>query len=110
MSAARVSSGGHNIPTNDIKRRYPRSFQNLKTHLKRCDLAYIYDNSKNYKLIASYRNGIMHRQNDTPEFIRQYLSFLFLLSFLCPLLSDGQSVTVQARLHGHRGGLDYHYL
>ncbi len=30
---ARVAAGGHNIPDEDIIRRYPRSFQNLKTRL-----------------------------------------------------------------------------
>jgi predicted ABC-type ATPase len=71
--SARVSGGGHNIPIDDIKRRYPKSLQNLQAHLRLCDIAYIYDNSKSYKLIASYRNGLIHKQNDTPEFIRHYL-------------------------------------
>lgn len=33
------------------------SFQNLKAHLKLCDLGYIFDNSKHYQLIASYRHA-----------------------------------------------------
>ena len=71
--AARVTRGGHNIPTQDIKRRYPKSFQNLKAHLQLCDLAYVYDNSQKYKLIASYRNGLIHRQHEVPNFIKSYL-------------------------------------
>lgn len=71
--ASRVSRGGHNIPLDDIKRRYPKSFKNLKAHLKLCDLGYIYDNSKHYKLIASYRNGTLHRQNELPDFITPFI-------------------------------------
>jgi predicted ABC-type ATPase len=71
--AARVARGGHNIPTHDIKRRYPKSFKNLKMHLRPCELAYIYDNSKHYKLIVSYRNGLIYRSNELPSFIKPYL-------------------------------------
>ena len=71
--ASRVSRGGHNIPMNDINRRYPKSFQNLKAHLRLCDLGYIYDNSNHYSLIASYRNGNLYRQNELPNFIQSYL-------------------------------------
>ena len=70
---ARVSRGGHDIPAQDIQRRYPKSFQNLKAYLRLCDLAYIYDNSGHYKFIASYRNGLIHRQNELPKFIKAYL-------------------------------------
>ena len=71
--AARVSHGGHNIPVADIKRRYPKSFENLKPHLQLCDLAYIYDNSTEYNLVAAYRDGLIHRQKDLPSFLRKYL-------------------------------------
>ena len=71
--AARVSRGGHNIPIDDIKRRYPKSFQNLKAHLGICDLGYIYDNSKQYKLLTSYRDGLLYRQSKLPNFIKSYL-------------------------------------
>ncbi|WP_026225273.1 AAA family ATPase [Teredinibacter turnerae] len=71
--AARVTRGGHNIPAEDIKRRYPKSFQNLKAHLQLADIAYIYDNSKEYSLVASYRDGLMHRQKDLPSFLNKYL-------------------------------------
>jgi len=70
---ARVSRGGHNIPVDDIARRYPKSFENLKAHLHLCDLAYIYDNSDHYKLIVSYRDGMIYRQSELPRFIKPYL-------------------------------------
>jgi len=71
--ALRVSKGGHNIPINDIKRRYPKSFDNLKAHLQLSDLGYIYDNSKGYALVARYRDGLIHRLNDLPNFMKRYL-------------------------------------
>lgn len=70
---SRVSKGGHNIPIQDIKRRYPKSFQNLKAHIRLTDLAYIIDNSKRYKAVASYRDGLPHFKHGTPEFIKKYL-------------------------------------
>lgn len=42
---ARVEAGGHNIPSEDIMRRYPKSFENLKQVLKEVDNAYIFNNS-----------------------------------------------------------------
>ncbi|MFK5950554.1 MAG: zeta toxin family protein [Methylococcales bacterium] len=71
--ALRVSKGGHNIPIKDISRRYPKSFKNLKAHLQLSDLGYIYDNSRNYSLVARYRNGIINKINELPHFIKPYL-------------------------------------
>lgn len=71
--AARVHAGGHNIPMADIKRRYPKSFRNLKAHLQLCDLGYIYDNSEKYRLIAHYRNGVIEHQSELPNWIAPYI-------------------------------------
>ena len=55
----RVAQGGHDIPLEDIRRRYPRSLENLFLYAKLCDQTYCYDNSENSpRLIFSYRNGI----------------------------------------------------
>ncbi len=69
----RVGKGGHNIPIKDIQRRYPKSFKNFKEHMRLCDLAYVYDNSDHYKLVATYRDGILHRQSDVPAWLSKYL-------------------------------------
>lgn len=71
--AIRVSKGGHNIPVDDIKRRYPKSFQNLKAHLQLSELGYIYDNSEDYSLVAKYRGGLVHRINHIPTFLKRYI-------------------------------------
>jgi predicted ABC-type ATPase len=72
--AKRVSLGGHAIPLEDVKRRYPRSLNNLKRYIKAFESAHIYDNSEHYKWVAAYRNGHIHKiANDTPAWLRVYL-------------------------------------
>jgi predicted ABC-type ATPase len=70
---ARVAEGGHDIPDADIQRRYLRSFRNLKRHLQISDLTYIYDNSDHYRRVASFRNGLIHRQDNIPAWLAPYL-------------------------------------
>ncbi|MDD2478482.1 MAG: zeta toxin family protein [Victivallaceae bacterium] len=41
----RVAQGGHNIPQEDIIRRYPRSISNLFDYMKVCDEVHCVDNS-----------------------------------------------------------------
>jgi predicted ABC-type ATPase len=43
--AQRVAEGGHNVPIEDIRRRYKRSLENLPIALQLVDNASIYDNS-----------------------------------------------------------------
>ena len=51
--ALRVSKGGHNIPTEIIKRRYLKGIKNLPKYLEIVDNWYLYDNSVGeYNLIA----------------------------------------------------------
>lgn len=44
--AARVSNGGHDIPTEDIIRRHDTSIQNLLSHLHLLDRLIVIDNSR----------------------------------------------------------------
>jgi predicted ABC-type ATPase len=50
----RVLVGGHNVPEEDVRRRYKRSFQNLPTAIQRADLTILFDNSaeEGYRLVA----------------------------------------------------------
>ena len=41
----RVLAGGHNVPEEDVRRRYKRSFENLATALQRADYTILFDNS-----------------------------------------------------------------
>lgn len=43
--AQRVAQGGHNVPEQDVRRRYTRSLANLATAIQKADHTIIYDNS-----------------------------------------------------------------
>lgn len=53
----RVSQGGHGIEEEDIRRRYKQSLENLKKIIPVCDIVEIYDNTKNFTSVATYKNG-----------------------------------------------------
>jgi len=50
----RVLAGGHDVPEEDVRRRYKRSFENLQIAIRRADHAILFDNSTEdgYRLIA----------------------------------------------------------
>ena len=50
----RVLAGGHDVPEEDVRRRYRRSFENLPIAIKRADHAVLFDNSTEdgYRLVA----------------------------------------------------------
>jgi len=50
----RVLAGGHDVPEDDVRRRYRRSFENLAIAIKRADHVILFDNSTEdgYRLIA----------------------------------------------------------
>jgi predicted ABC-type ATPase len=58
--AMRVSQGGHDVPEDKVKERYPRIMSNLKRALVEIPNAWVYDHSDleaGYRLIASRENG-----------------------------------------------------
>ena len=50
----RVLAGGHDVPPEDVRRRYERSFANLPIAIKRADHTILFDNSteEGYRLVA----------------------------------------------------------
>ena len=50
----RVLAGGHDVPEEDVRRRYRRSFENLSAAIKRADHVILFENStaEGYRLIA----------------------------------------------------------
>ncbi len=50
----RVLVGGHDVPELDVRRRYKRSFENLRAAISRADHTIVFDNSteEGYRLIA----------------------------------------------------------
>lgn len=72
--AKRVGMGGHSIPLDDVRRRYPRSMSNIKAHIKEFESAHIYDNSDNYRWIAAFRSGLVHKvAPDIPSWLSPYI-------------------------------------
>ena len=62
--AIRVKRGGHGISEKDIERRYIDTFCNLKFVLPDCNLAAFYDNTKEFRRFAIYKDGKLARVSD----------------------------------------------
>ena len=66
--AQRVRDGGHGIPPEDIERRYTESLENQKKVIPECDCVNIYDNTKSFRMIASFVHGeCRNRAENFPE-------------------------------------------
>ena len=66
---ARVEAGGHDVPEEDQRRRYPRTLANMNRLLPEADLAIVLDNSAvtGYVLVAFGHKGYMHWCEPVPE-------------------------------------------
>ena len=64
--ANRVARGGHDIPTQDVERRFARRFRDLGKLLPLCNEATFYDNGNGFRVVAFYRNGELLSATDTP--------------------------------------------
>lgn len=53
----RVRRGGHDIPLEDIRRRYEKRIRSLEAILPYCDEAVFFDNDNGFIKVAEYRNG-----------------------------------------------------
>ena len=53
----RVATGGHDIPRQDVERRFARRFEDVAKVLPYCDEAKFFDNDNGFVLVAEYRNG-----------------------------------------------------
>jgi predicted ABC-type ATPase len=65
----RVEKGGHDVPEEDQRRRYPRTLANMKRLLPDADFAVILDNSleTGYVFVAFGHKGYMHWNEPVPE-------------------------------------------
>ena len=66
---ARVEKGGHDVPEEDQRRRWPRTLANMKKLLSDADLAVLLDNSGNlgYVLVGFGHKDYMHWNEPLPE-------------------------------------------
>ncbi|MBD2772280.1 hypothetical protein [Iningainema tapete] len=74
--AQRVVEGGHNVPIEDIRRRYERSLQNLPTALQLADNISIYDNSSSvgHQNLLTIENGRINQQvPELPQWLTKAL-------------------------------------
>ena len=58
--AMRVSQGGHDVPTDKLTARFPRTMANLKQAIKDLPCVAIFDNDNlaaPFRLAAIYQNG-----------------------------------------------------
>ncbi len=67
----RVEKGGHNIPDDDVKRRFNKRFEDLISVLPYCNEVKLYDNENGFAEKAEYKNGtLIIKSSDIPEWLR----------------------------------------
>lgn len=73
----RVEKGGHDIPEQDVKRRYGKRFEDLANILPYCNEVRFYDNENGFVEKAEYKNGrLIAKSNDVPEWIKDFEMYL----------------------------------
>jgi predicted ABC-type ATPase len=91
----RVASGGHDVPDEKLRRRFPRTLANLRSAISVVNEAYLFDNSsteKPFRLVAVYSQGqVTVRGNLLPDWatrLPQLQSHEEMLKELLALLGD----------------------
>ncbi len=75
--ANRVKKGGHNIPTNDVARRFKNRFESLKKVIPLCDEVIFYDNENGFVKVAEIKNNKFTYTNGyRPQWIIDYFQNL----------------------------------
>lgn len=70
--ANRVSKGGHDIPPEDVKRRYEKRFDDLIKILPYCNEVIFFDNENGFAEKAEYKNGtLITKGGNIPEWIKE---------------------------------------
>jgi predicted ABC-type ATPase len=62
--AMRVSQGGHNVPDEKLRSRFPRTLENLRAAILRLPHVLVFDNSDlhiPYRLVAAFDHGIVNQ-------------------------------------------------
>lgn len=69
----RVRKGGHNIPEEDVLRRFRSRFEDLAAILPYCDEARFYDNDNGFQVVAEYQNGeVIPQVGHLPLWMREF--------------------------------------
>lgn len=70
----RVRRGGHNIPSDDVIRRFGGRWDAVKKILPYCDQAEFYDNDNGFVKVAEYRNGELRTVGSKcPQWLQELL-------------------------------------
>lgn len=73
----RVRRGGHNIPENDVERRFAGRWEALAKVLPYCDEAEFYDNDNGFVKVAEYRNGELRTVGrHAPQWLVELIAFM----------------------------------
>ena len=73
----RVKRGGHDIPRDDVVRRFAGRWEAVGKVLPYCDEAEFYDNDNGFVLVAEYRNGELRTVgNRRPQWLMELLQYL----------------------------------
>lgn len=62
----RVRKGGHNIPSDDVVRRFQNRFEDLAKVLPYCDEVHFFDNENGFVFVGEYKNGNFVKLVDCP--------------------------------------------
>jgi predicted ABC-type ATPase len=72
--AMRVSQGGHDVPSDKLKSRYPRTMANLKAAILQLPLVYVFDNSdlsRPFFRVAVFRQGeLFYKSESVPAWFQ----------------------------------------
>lgn len=73
----RVEDGGHDVPDEKIRSRFPRTLENLRKAVCFVDYAYLFDNSacdEPYRYVATFEGGKLARRSEiTPAWATEIL-------------------------------------
>ncbi len=72
----RVLKGGHNIPKEDVVRRYDSRYFDIAAVLPYCNEAVFYDNENGFKVVAEYKNGEIIPVGSSPVWLSELIEYL----------------------------------
>lgn len=73
----RVEKGGHDIPIEDVERRYNKRFEDLARVLPYCNEVRLFDNENGFVEKAEYKNGqLILKDNYIPQWIQDLREYL----------------------------------
>jgi len=76
--AMRVSQGGHDVPTEKLVTRYPRTMANLKAAMRELPCVWVFDNDdlrRPFRLVAMCEEGKVTRiQEPVPEWLQRTMT------------------------------------